>query len=289
MRPTTPTSAPETTTTAPETTTSASEKTTTTTAPATTTTTAPATTTSGPETTTTAPETTTSAPETTTSNSESTTTTTPETTTSAEAAPATTSSSSSWAWIIAALLVAVAIALLIVLLMRRGRKRAEQAWREVAEGPLQSAKVAADSMPDAFVSDDVAWEAVHAQAEEAAASLEHSATDAPTATSRDASQDAAQALRSTYFAFESARLLRNAAQAPTPEQLAQADVLTRTSAEALNTALDNLEQLVHPERDDASGAAGGDAVGHDNCARRRSRAHPVRRSSPRPGRPSSFH
>ena len=68
-------------------------------------------------------------------------------------------------------------------------------------------------------------------------------------------------MRSTYFAFESARLLRNAAQAPTSEQLAQADALTRTSADALHTALARLERLVHPEGDDGSVAGGGAASG----------------------------
>ncbi len=140
---------------------------------------------------------------------------------------------------------------------------------------------------DAFGSDDVSWEAVHAQAEEAARSLERCATDAPTTASRDAAQEAAQGMRSTYFAFESARLLRNAAQAPTSEQLAQADVPTRTSADALHTALARLDRLVHPEGDDGSIADGGAAVGQDHCAGRRSRTHPLRRSAPTPGRLSS--
>jgi hypothetical protein len=109
--------------------------------------------------------------------------------------------------------------------------------------------------------DAASWEAVHAQVEEATGLMEQSAAGAPTDPTRDAAEAVAQTLRSTYFAFESARLLRSAAQAPTPEQLIQADALSRSTAEDLRGALARLEEVVSPEPDDLSGVERGTVPG----------------------------
>ena len=175
-------------------------------------------------------------------------TTAAPTTTVAPAAPKS-SSSTPWGWIIAGIAIAAAIIGLIVwLVSRRNRKRALVAWRSGAESALDSANLARTLLPAAGqdVPDSAHWQAVHERVETAAQSLDQSAGRAPTPEGAQASRTAADKLRSLWFALESDRLLREGTTPPTPEQLAQADTVTRARGSELDTALADLERIVRP-------------------------------------------
>ena len=175
-------------------------------------------------------------------------TTAAPTTTVAPAAPKS-SSSTPWGWIIAGIAIAAAIIGLIVwLVSRRNRKRALVAWRSGAESALDSANLARTLLPAAGqdVPDSAHWQAVHERVETAAQSLDQSAGRAPTPEGAQASRTAADKLRGLWFALESDRLLREGTTPPTPEQLAQADTVTRARGSELDTALADLERIVRP-------------------------------------------
>jgi len=87
---------------------------------------------------------------------------------------------------------------------------------------------------------------VHERVETAAQSLDQSAGRAPTPEGAQASRTAADKLRGLWFALESDRLLREGTTPPTPEQLAQADTVTRARGSELDTALADLERIVRP-------------------------------------------
>jgi len=175
-------------------------------------------------------------------------TTAAPTTTVAPAAPKS-SSSTPWGWIIAGIAIAAAIIGLIVwLVSRRNRKRALVAWRSGAESALDSANLARTLLPGRGqdVPDSAHWQAVHERVETAAQSLDQSAGRAPTPEGAQASRTAADKLRGLWFALESDRLLREGTTPPTPEQLAQADTVTRARGSELDTALADLERIVRP-------------------------------------------
>jgi hypothetical protein len=134
------------------------------------------------------------------------------------------------------------------LVSRRNRKRALVAWRSGAESALDSANLARTLLPAAGqdVPDAAHWQAVHERVETAAQSLDQSAGRAPTPEGAQASRTAADKLRGLWFALESDRLLREGTTPPTPEQLAQADTVTRARGSELDTALADLERIVRP-------------------------------------------
>ena len=71
----------------------------------------------------------------------------------------------------------------------------------------------------------------------------------------------AEALRGLVFALEADRLLRDGAQAPGPEQLAQADATCRARVSDLDIALSRLDRLVNPEPGDATHPPGSSTNG----------------------------
>ena len=143
---------------------------------------------------------------------------------------------------------AAIIGLIVWLVSRRNRKRALVAWRSGAESALDSANLARTLLPAAGqdVPDSAHWQAVHERVETAAQSLDQSAGRAPTPEGAQASRTAADKLRGLWFALESDRLLREGTTPPTPEQLAQADTVTRARGSELDTALADLERIVRP-------------------------------------------
>jgi hypothetical protein len=191
---------------------------------------------------------TTSAPTTAAPTTSAPTTAAPTTTTVAPAAPKS-SSSTPWGWIIAGIAIAAAVIGLIVwLVTRRNRTKALAAWRHDTESSLDSAHLARTLLPAAGqdVPDPAHWQAVHERVEQAAQSLDQSGTRAPTPEGAVAARTAADKLRGLWFALESDRLLREGAQPPTPEQLAQADTVTRARGSELDAALADLDRVVRP-------------------------------------------
>jgi hypothetical protein len=166
------------------------------------------------------------------------------------------SSSTPWGWIIAGIAIAAAIIALIVWLVSRNRrKRALVAWRSGTESALDSAHLARTLLPAAGqdVPDAAHWQAVHERVEAAAVSLDQASTSAPTPEGAVAAHTAADKLRGLWFALESDRLLREGATPPTPEQLAQADTVTRARGSELDAALADLDRVVRPPQAGASG------------------------------------
>jgi hypothetical protein len=208
----------------------------------TTTTSTSTTTTTEPSTTTSTSATTTTEPSTTTSSSTSTTSTT--------VAPASNSSSSTpWGWIIAGIVLAAAILIAVILLIQRNNRiRALQAWRRDSESALDAALLALNLLPPSGqdVPDPAHWQAVRAQVEQAAQALERSSVSAPTEEGGRAATTTAETLRGLFFALDSDRLLRDGAIPPTPEQLVQADAVTRARRADVEHALAQLEYLVRP-------------------------------------------
>jgi hypothetical protein len=226
-----------TTTTDPATTTSTTQAaTTTTTEPATTSTTQAATTT-------------TTEPATTTSTKPVTTTTTPPATTTS------TTSSSTWWWLALALVLAAVILTLIVLgVQRRNRNRAELTWQSESVGALDGARLARGLLPasGSEIIDATHWRSVRERVEQSAQSLDRAGAAAPSARDAGFARTTAEALRGLVFALEADRLLRDGAQAPSPEQLGQADATTRARTADLDTALDRLDGVVNPRPDGAT-------------------------------------
>jgi len=211
-------------------------------------------------TTTTSPVTTTTVPETTTTQATS--TTVPGSTTTAPsvtAAPTTTTSptatstsSSQWWWLALALVLVAALVTGIVLAVRRrNRDHAEHAWRQGTAGALAGARLARGLLPASAsdIADAAHWQSVRGQVEEAALALERAGSTAPRPEGAAGARRAAEALRGMVFALESDQLLRDGAQAPTPDELAQADALCRGRGAELDAALGALDQLVHPGPD----------------------------------------
>ena len=134
------------------------------------------------------------------------------------------------------------------LVSRRNRKRALLAWRSGAESALDSARLARTLLPAAGqeLPDPAHWQAVHERVEAAAQSLDQSATRAPTPEGGAAARTAADKLRGLWFALESDRLLREGTPPPTPEQLAQADTVTRARSAEVDAALTQLDHIVRP-------------------------------------------
>ncbi len=229
----------------------------------TTTTTAPATTSTAPATTTTAPTTTTTAPATTTTGPATTTTTAPATTTTRPSTPSTTTttttttSSSTWWWLALALvLVAILLTLIVIGVRRRGQKQAEAAWRGDTVGALDGARLARELLPSSgsAIADAAHWQSVRERVEQAAQSLDRAGAVAPSPEGASSARGTAEALRGLVFALEADRLLRDGVQAPSPEQLGQADAACRARAADLDAALGRLDRLVNPQPDDATPA-----------------------------------
>ena len=241
-------------------TTSTTDPATTTTDPATptTTTTGPATTTTAPATTTTAPATTTTGPATTTTGPATTTTTTTQPSTpSTVTVTHSTTTSSTWWWLALALVLAAILVTLIVMVVRRhGQKEAELAWRRDTIGVLDGARLARDLLPasGSAIVDTGHWGSVRERVEQAAQGLDRAGAAALSNEDASAARTTAEALRGVVFALEADRLLRDGAQAPSPEQLGQADAAYRARAADLDTALGRLDALVTPRPDDTAPA-----------------------------------
>jgi hypothetical protein len=134
----------------------------------------------------------------------------------------------------------------------RNRRRSRERWRNETANALDATHLAMNLLPTSGVNipDIVHWQSVRDRVEQAARSLDHSAAIAPDDEGRDAARRAAEALRGLVFALEADRLLRDGAQPPTPEQLADADLTTRTRRTELQVALRRLEQMVRPQEQD---------------------------------------
>jgi hypothetical protein len=215
--------------------------TTTTVAPTTTTTVAPTTTTVAPTTTTT------TAPATTTTRAKPTTTSHPTTTT---VAPASTSSTP-WGWIVLAVALLAAIIVVIVLLVgSQNRRRQFEQWRAGARSTLEQGQLSRQLLAsDVQTPGDAARHAsVRVQVEAAAAALGGLADQAPSEETRLAAVNSADALRGLLFAVEANRLLRDGTQAPTADQLAQADAALRHGNAQVGQAFDTLDGLIGPDQ-----------------------------------------
>jgi hypothetical protein len=204
----------------------------------------------------------------TTTTTESTTTTTAATTTSASStttssttttttAPAASSSSSStpWGWIILGIVVAALVIALVILAVRQRSRRARVvgAWQADATAALQQARLARDMLQQEPAAgqavDQGQLDAVRQRVDQAATALEGVASSAPDDDARLRAHDTAQALRGLDFAHEAERLLRTAPQAPTAQQLADADQVRRSRAADLDRAFARLEERSSiPER-----------------------------------------
>jgi hypothetical protein len=207
-----------------------------------------ATTTSTTTTTTTTTSTTTTSTSTTTTTTPTTSTTTPTTTTTTATAVG---SSSSFPWgllVLAVALVAGAIALITFAVRRRGRDRAELAWRRDTIGALDGARLARDLLPASGrdIPDVDRWQSVRDRVEQAAQALDRAGTVAPIADGATVARSTAAALRNLVFALEADRLLRDGTRAPTPDQLAQADATCRSRTAELDDGLARLDRLVRP-------------------------------------------
>jgi hypothetical protein len=149
-----------------------------------------------------------------------------------------------------AIVLVLALILVLVLLRRRSRLHALAAWRhEIAPG-LDAARLARSLLlaPIADVRGDQ-WRSVRDQVEQAARSLDRAATHAPTEEGTLRARGTAEALRGMCYAVEANVLLRN--EAPTGQQLMEADAAVRARATDLDAALASLDAMVHPEGADA--------------------------------------
>jgi hypothetical protein len=90
-------------------------------------------------------------------------------------------------------------------------------------------------------------ESVDGHVERAAQALDQLVTTAPDDASRLAATTTATSLRALMFSLEAERLLRSGAQAPTADQLVQADDTHRSRSRELDAALDRLAAQVGPE------------------------------------------
>lgn len=231
-----------------------------------TTTSAPVTTTTAPVTTTTAPVTTTSHPIPTTSTTVAPTTTLPATTTS-RATPTTgahpttttvptTTSSTPVGWIVLAVVLFLAVIVVILLLvLSRQRRQAGARWQLEASSALEQAQLASQLLVSdtAPASDPPRHAAIRLQVEEAAEALDQASIVAPDDAARQSTMAVAEALRGLLFAQEADQLLRDGTQAPTAEQLAQADAAQRGRAAQLDASMRALAQRIGP----LPGAPGG--------------------------------
>jgi hypothetical protein len=172
--------------------------------------------------------------------------------------PATTNSSTPWGWIVAAVLLVLAVLLVVLLISRANRRRAMRAWITRMVGILESARLARDLLPasGAEIADEAHWQSVSARARQAAQSLQGAAADAPTPQAADGARQAGAALQGLVFALESDRLMRDGAQPPTGEQLAQADLAIRSRASEFDAAMVGIERVAAQP---GGGAAGPDA------------------------------
>jgi hypothetical protein len=219
------------TTTAPPTTTTTVPQTTTTTVPQTTTTTVPPTTQPSR---TTIPRTSTTAPATTT-------TTLPVTNTS--------SSSTALPWIVAALVILAVLGIGIYLIMRRSRNRRMLAvWRRSAAVDVDEARTARALLPTSVVAitDDDQWRAVQQRVEDAARSLERTASSAPTEELGTATQAVAYRFRALVAALEAGRLLHRATPSPSAQSLITADDTVRSRWAELDQAFNHMVAALSP-------------------------------------------
>jgi len=140
------------------------------------------------------------------------------------------------------------VAVIVLAVRRRNRNKAEQAWRHGTGGPLDEARLARELLPasGSDIPDAAHWQSVRERVEQAALTLEQAGAGAPSVAGATASRSAAEALRGLVFALEADRLLRDGTQAPSPDQLAQADATCRARTADLDGALDRLDRLVHP-------------------------------------------
>ncbi len=198
---------------------------------------------------TTTTETTTASTEAPTRTSESSTTTTePLTTTTVPPTTATPSSSTPWGWIIGAVVLALLVLALVLLLLARSRRAARAAWSRAARPALQQAISARELLLDLEArTTPEGRESVDAQVDRASRALDDVVTSAPDDASRLAASTTASSLRGLMFAIEAERLLRSGGQAPTADQLAQADEAHRARSRELDAALDRLASQIGPD------------------------------------------
>ena len=154
------------------------------------------------------------------------------------------------------MLVAILVTLIVMVVRRHGQKEAELAWRGDTVGVLDGARLARDLLPasGSAIVDTGHWSSVRERVEQAAQSLDRAGAAAPSNEDASAARATAEALRGIVFALEADRLLRDGAQAPSPEQLGQADAACRARAADLDSALGRLDGLVTPGPDGATPA-----------------------------------
>lgn len=194
----------------------------------------------------TAPSTTPTTAEPSTSTTVASTTTTTASTTTPTASGASSSGSAPWGWI-AALLAVAAVAALVAFLIHRGNTRkAIAAWRDESRPAVDSAHLTLSLLPASSqdIGDRAQWQSVRQRVEEAAQLLDRSAARAPVADGARAASRSAESLRGLGFALESGLLLRQAAVAPSAQQLADADVTTRQRRADVEAALADMDREV---------------------------------------------
>jgi hypothetical protein len=147
-------------------------------------------------------------------------------------------SSTTWIWILVAILAVTLIGLIVFLLSRRRSHRETTGEWEVSAGAALDRATTARAVLAGEAPISVADPAAAVTSEVTAAgnALEHAATNAPGQEAADLARGVAAALRNTMFAREADQLLREGA-APTGEQLAAADLATRTHMSELDASL----------------------------------------------------
>jgi hypothetical protein len=146
------------------------------------------------------------------------------------------------------------IALIIVAVRQRSRRaRVVGAWQADAAAALQQGRLARDMLEQEPAAgqaiDQGQLDAVRGRVDQAATAFDRVANTAPDDDARLRAHDAAQSLRGLDFAHEAERLLRTAPQAPTAQQLADADQVRRQRAADVDRAFARLEERATiPER-----------------------------------------
>jgi hypothetical protein len=151
-------------------------------------------------------------------------------------------------WGLVALIAVLVLAIILVtvlLVVRRARVR-QGTWRRAVVPALSDARLARDALlsGNAESDDDRLRADVRLQVERAATALEETVDRAPEPEDADAVRSVAGSLRGLAFAIEADRLLHHGANAPSGDQLAEADVARRDRGAELDRAIARLTARV---------------------------------------------
>ena len=147
-----------------------------------------------------------------------------------------------------AIIVAALLIVGVILAVRQRSRRAQVvgAWQADATAAVQQARLARTMLEQEPAAgqpfDQGQLNAVRQRVDEASAALDRVAVAAPDDDARMRTNNVGQALRGLDFAHEAERLLRAAPQAPTGQQLADADQVRRSRAADLERAIARLEE-----------------------------------------------